>query len=110
MPTGRCARARERRDELGLAHQRMGELIRVTYQQVHRYDGLNRISAGRLYRIAQALGVEISDFFAGVEPERCNAELNTRHGVLQKRAVLGHGHSCGFVVRGPYRGRRWPAG
>ena len=56
---------------LGLTQQQMAELIGVTYQQAHKYEtGINRISAGRLYQIAQALGVEISYFFEDVEPER----------------------------------------
>ena len=54
---------------LGLTQQQMAELIGVTYQQAHKYEtGINRISAGRLYQIARALGVEISYFFEDVEP------------------------------------------
>ena len=54
---------------LGLTQQQMAELIGVTYQQAHKYEtGINRISAGRLYQIARALGVEISHFFEDVEP------------------------------------------
>ena len=62
-------RLRERRIMLGLTQQQMAELIGVTYQQAHKYEtGINRISAGRLYQIARALGVEISYFFEDVEP------------------------------------------
>src|SRR5215208_2529742 len=54
------ARLRERRIMLGLTQQQMAALIGVTYQQTHKYEtGLNRISAGRLYQLAQALGVPI---------------------------------------------------
>jgi transcriptional regulator with XRE-family HTH domain len=56
---------------LGLTQQQMAELIGVTYQQAHKYEtGINRISAGRLYQIAQALGVEISYFFEEIDPEK----------------------------------------
>ena len=56
---------------LGYTQQQMAELIGVTYQQAHKYEtGINRISAGRLYQIAQALGVEIGYFFEDVDPER----------------------------------------
>jgi transcriptional regulator with XRE-family HTH domain len=59
---------RERRIMLGLNQQQMAELIGVTSQQVHKYEkGLNRVSAGRLYSIAQALGVEVSYFFEGLQ-------------------------------------------
>ena len=64
-------RLRERRIMLGLTQQQMAELIGVTYQQAHKYEkGINRIAAGRLYAIAQALGVEVSWFFDGIEAGR----------------------------------------
>ena len=59
---------RTRRIMLGLTQQQIAELIGVTYQQAHKYEkGINRVAAGRLYRIAQALGVEISYFFDGLQ-------------------------------------------
>ena len=62
------ARMRERRIMLGLTQQQMAELIGVTYQQAHKYEkGINRIAAGRLYNIAQELGVEVGYFFQGLE-------------------------------------------
>jgi transcriptional regulator with XRE-family HTH domain len=64
------ARMRERRVMLGLTQQQMAELIGVTYQQAHKYEkGINRVAAGRLYNIAQALGVEVSYFFEGLGNE-----------------------------------------
>ena len=77
-PTGRAraqdvdrhvgARMRQRRIMLGLTQQQMAELIGVTYQQAHKYEkAMNRIAAGRLYSIAQALGVEVGYFFEGSE-------------------------------------------
>jgi transcriptional regulator with XRE-family HTH domain len=61
------ARMRERRIMLGLTQQQMAELIGVTYQQAHKYEkGINRVAAGRLYHIAQALGVEVGYFFEGL--------------------------------------------
>lgn len=67
-------RIRERRVMLGLTQQQLADLIGVTYQQAHKYErGINRVSAGRLYGIAQALGVRVSFFYeglgAGAEPE-----------------------------------------
>lgn len=61
------ARMRDRRVMLGLTQQQMAELIGVTYQQAHKYEkGINRVAAGRLYNIAQALGVDVSFFFEGL--------------------------------------------
>jgi len=58
------ARIRERRIMLGLSQQQMADMIGVTYQQAHKYErGINRISAGRLYEIAQVLRVPVEYFF-----------------------------------------------
>jgi transcriptional regulator with XRE-family HTH domain len=62
------ARIRERRIVLGFNQQRLAELIGVSYQQAHKYEkGINRISAGQLYRIARALNVDVGYFFEGIE-------------------------------------------
>ncbi len=72
------ARIRERRVMLGLSQQQMADLIGVTYQQAHKYErGINRISAGRLYEIAQVLGVPVSYFFEGLEGSK-NPEMSAR--------------------------------
>jgi transcriptional regulator with XRE-family HTH domain len=56
----------------------MANMIGVTYQQAHKYErGINRISAGRLYEIAQVLGVPVSFFFEGLDGE-ATPELNDR--------------------------------
>ena len=61
-------RIRERRAMLGLTQQQIATLVGVTYQQAHKYEtGINRISAGRLYQLAQVLEVEVPYFFAGAD-------------------------------------------
>jgi transcriptional regulator with XRE-family HTH domain len=62
---------RDRRVMLGLTQQQMAELISVTYQQAHKYEkGINRVAARRLYKIAKALGVDVSCFFEGLRTDR----------------------------------------
>jgi transcriptional regulator with XRE-family HTH domain len=64
------ARIRERRIMLGLTQQQLADLIGVTYQQAHKYErGINRVSAGRLFEVAQVLSVPINYFFDGLEQE-----------------------------------------
>jgi transcriptional regulator with XRE-family HTH domain len=61
------ARMRERRIVLGLTLQQLADLLGVTYQQASKYEkGVNRIAAGRLHRLARALGVEVGYFFEGL--------------------------------------------
>ena len=55
---------------LGLTQQQLADLIGVTYQQAHKYErGINRVSAGRLFEVAQVLSVPVSYFFDGLEQE-----------------------------------------
>jgi transcriptional regulator with XRE-family HTH domain len=61
-------RIRERRAEVGLTQEDLGIALQISYQQIQKYEtGANRVSAGRLYEIAAALGVDIAYFFAGFE-------------------------------------------
>jgi transcriptional regulator with XRE-family HTH domain len=73
------ARIRERRIMMGLSQQQLAKMIGVTYQQAHKYErGLNRISAGRLFEIAQVLGVPVSWFFEGLNDKRDQHEMSPR--------------------------------
>src|SRR3712207_2153497 len=61
------AKLRERRIALGLSQQALAELLGITYQQAHKYErGINRVTAGRLLQLGQALGVEVGYFFEGI--------------------------------------------
>jgi transcriptional regulator with XRE-family HTH domain len=72
-------RIRERRIMLGLSQQQLAQMIGVTYQQAHKYErGLNRISAGRLYDIAQVLNVPISWFFEDMACAAAPQEMSPR--------------------------------
>ena len=56
---------------LGLSQEAMAARLSITYQQLHKYEkGINRIAAGRLHQIAQALDVAVGYFFEGVGTER----------------------------------------
>jgi transcriptional regulator with XRE-family HTH domain len=57
-------RLRLRRTVLGLSQEWVGDAVNITFQQLQKYErGINRISASRLYTLAQALGVPVSFFF-----------------------------------------------
>ena len=62
------ARIRERRITLGISQSQLADQIGVTYQQARKYEqGVNRIPAGRLFEIAQVLGVAVDYFFYGLK-------------------------------------------
>src|SRR5688500_20347252 len=57
-------RVRSRRLECRLSQTELADRIGVTFQQVQKYEkGVNRIGAGRLQRISEALEVPIQFFF-----------------------------------------------
>ena len=59
-------RVRSRRLECRLSQTELADKVGVTFQQVQKYEkGVNRIGAGRLQRIADALDVPITFFFDG---------------------------------------------
>ena len=62
-------RIRRRRVLLGFTQEQLGGVLEISYQQIQKYEtGSNRVSAGRLYQIAQRLDVPIAYFFEGLEP------------------------------------------
>jgi transcriptional regulator with XRE-family HTH domain len=64
-------RVRSRRLEQGLSQTELAEKIGVTFQQVQKYEkGTNRIGAGRLQRICEALGVNSTFFMDGAGPQQ----------------------------------------
>lgn len=63
-------RVRHRRWMVGMTQQQLGDLVGIKFQQIQKYEtGMNRISASRLWDIAQALDVSISFFFEGFESD-----------------------------------------
>ena len=60
-------RIAQRRVELGLSQGDLGGALGVTFQQVQKYEkGANRVSGGRLLRIARALKVDVQWFYDGL--------------------------------------------
>ncbi len=61
-------RVRVRRRLIHMTQETLADLIDVTFQQVQKYErGSNRISASKLFAIAEALEVPISYFFEGLD-------------------------------------------
>ena len=55
---------RNLRRALRLSQAQLGEAVGVTYQQMHKYEAcINRMSASRLWQIAQVLGVSVTELY-----------------------------------------------
>lgn len=63
-------RIRHRRWLVGMTQQQLAEQVGIKFQQIQKYEtGANRVSASRLWDIADAMGVQVSFFFEGLEAE-----------------------------------------
>ncbi|CUH76353.1 helix-turn-helix domain-containing protein [Tropicibacter naphthalenivorans] len=67
-------RIRHRRWLVGMTQQQLAERVGIKFQQIQKYEtGANRVSASRLWDIADALDVPVSFFFEGIEAENGEA-------------------------------------
>lgn len=61
-------RIRRRRRLLGLTQQQLAGAIGIRFQQVQKYEsGANRVTASRLFEIAEALDVPVQYFYEEIE-------------------------------------------
>ena len=61
-------RLRARRTELGISQEKLADALGISYQQISKCEsGVNRVSASRLWDIAQALEVDVGYFFEGIK-------------------------------------------
>ncbi|MEO1796978.1 MAG: helix-turn-helix transcriptional regulator, partial [Pseudomonadota bacterium] len=60
-------RIRHRRWMLGMTQQQLAETVGIKFQQIQKYEtGMNRVSASRLWDMAETLEVPVSFFFEGL--------------------------------------------
>lgn len=68
-------RIRHRRWMVGMTQQQLAEMVGIKFQQIQKYEtGTNRVSASRLWNIAEALNVEVSFFFEGLDGDSEDSE------------------------------------
>jgi transcriptional regulator with XRE-family HTH domain len=61
-------RIRQRRWLIGMTQQALAESVGIKFQQIQKYEtGANRVSASRLWDIAEVVGVPVSFFFEGID-------------------------------------------
>lgn len=61
-------RIAQRRLLLGLSQHQLAETLGLSFQQLQKYEnGGNRVSASRLYQLAQVLRVPITWFYEGMD-------------------------------------------
>lgn len=64
-------KVRLRRLSLGISQMELAERLKISHQQVQKYEnGINRISAGRLCEISDALEINVAYFFEDIQEAR----------------------------------------
>lgn len=84
-------RVRHRRWLLGMTQQQLAQSVGIRFQQIQKYEsGANRVSASRLWDLAQALDIPVSFFFEGLANSKLemNGEGNVEAGVLQNKETM----------------------
>jgi transcriptional regulator with XRE-family HTH domain len=65
---------RRRRKLLGLTQQELAGACGVRFQQIQKYEcAANRMSAARLWQLAEVLDAPVSYFYEGLSPEQRRA-------------------------------------
>lgn len=69
----------ELRQQQGLSQSALAAALGISFQQVQKYEaGTNRLSAGRLYHLAQILGCPVAAFFpASVSEDNERPDVST---------------------------------
>jgi transcriptional regulator with XRE-family HTH domain len=71
-------RIRHRRWMVGMTQQQLADRVGIKFQQIQKYEtGMNRVSASRLWDVAEALTVPVSFFFEGLNEDGSVAAIGT---------------------------------
>ena len=77
-----------------MTQQQLAQSVGIRFQQIQKYEsGANRVSASRLWDLAQALDIPVSFFFEGLTNGNggkleVNGEGNVEAGVLQNKETM----------------------
>jgi transcriptional regulator with XRE-family HTH domain len=74
----------------GLSQTALANQLGVTFQQVQKYEkGVNRVGAGRLTKIAEVLGIDVSSFFGAKDMVEAGAKESGESSPLKLLTVSG---------------------
>ena len=75
-----------------MTQQQLAQSVGIRFQQIQKYEsGANRVSASRLWDLAQALDIPVSFFFEGLANGNGKLEAggeNVEAGVLQNKETM----------------------
>ena len=99
---------RELRRRQGVSQEKLAETLGLTFQQVQKYEkGANRVSASKLFEVAQGLGVGIEHFFRGFGGEAAPGVGETAAEFTHDKPMTAEGREIDrLLVEMPRRHRR----
>jgi transcriptional regulator with XRE-family HTH domain len=94
-------RIRALRYALGLSQVDLAKRLGVSFQQVQKYEnGRNRVSASRLYHIANVLGVSVTLLLTGTEEQPGQSGADEAVALLNVPGALRLIKAYGFIENG----------
>jgi transcriptional regulator with XRE-family HTH domain len=83
-------RLRRRRRLLGLTQQQLAESVGIRFQQIQKYEcGANRVSASRLFELAESLDVPAQYFYEGLSKrDEVNGDEKLAADVLSQKETV----------------------
>ncbi len=83
-------RLRRRRRLLGLTQQQLAESVGIRFQQIQKYEcGANRVSASRLFELAESLDVPVQYFYEGLSKrDEVNGDEKLAADVLSQKETV----------------------
>lgn len=77
-------RQMRRMSQMELANQ-----LGITFQQIQKYEkGANRLSASRMFIIANTLKINVSDFYQGLENDKAPSNTDILHSASKEEVRL----------------------
>lgn len=71
-----------------MTQQQLAEQVGIKFQQIQKYEtGMNRISASRLWDIAEALDAPVAFFFEGIDENEASAKAAPTDLLADKEAL-----------------------
>jgi transcriptional regulator with XRE-family HTH domain len=83
-------RLRRRRRLLGLTQQQLAESVGIRFQQIQKYEcGANRVSASRLFELAESLDVPVQYFYEGLsQRDEADTETSLSADILSQKETM----------------------
>ena len=82
-------RIRHRRWMVSMTQQQLAEKVGIKFQQIQKYEtGMNRVSASRLWDIAEALDVPVAFFFEGYDDDEAAEDRTQANDILADKEAL----------------------